>query len=68
MTSISAYNVVEQMTYELAARRRVASGRRAAYLALANVILERDARQERLVLPGTLNKQTPRGDWESAAA
>ena len=66
MKSMTTQTVVEQMTYELGARRRVALSRRAAYLALARVILQSDERQERLVLPGV--QQTPHGDWESAAA
>ena len=66
MKRMSTQSVVEQMTYELAARRGVAIRRRAAYLALANVILQSDERQERLLLPG--DQQTPRRDWEPSAA
>ncbi len=40
MQSLSTHTVVEQMTSNLAARRRTLAGRRAAYLALARVILQ----------------------------
>jgi hypothetical protein len=42
MQSLNACQLVDQMTSELAARRRVMVGRRAAYLALARVILSSD--------------------------
>ena len=66
MKSLSTHSVVEQMTYELAARRRTMVGRRAAYLALARAIVLGDERQERLVPHGA--QGTPHFDWESAEA
>ena len=42
MQSLSTQSVVEQMINELAARRRATAQRRAAYLALARVILQSD--------------------------
>jgi hypothetical protein len=66
MHGLSAASVVNQMTEELAARRQAMSGRRAAYLALAKVILLSDEQLERLVPPSV--QRMPRGDWESAAA
>lgn len=52
MKTLSTERVLEQMTTELAARRRT----RAAYLALAKVILYGDEQQTQLF------------DWESASA
>ena len=63
MQSLSTHSVVEQMTYELAARRRATVGRRAAYLALARAIVQSDADQERHAPQGA-----PHFDWESASA
>jgi hypothetical protein len=65
MQSLSTYSVVEQMTNELAARRRTTVGRRAAYLALARAIVVLEERRERRVPQGALG---PRCDWESAEA
>ncbi len=66
MQSLSTHSVVEQMTYELAARRRATVGRRAAYLALARAIVQSDAGQERLAPQGA--QGGPHFDWESASA
>jgi hypothetical protein len=66
MNGMSTQSIVEQMTSELAERRRATLGRRAAYLAMAKVILPSDERGDRLVLPQV--QGTPRGDWESATA
>jgi len=65
MQSLNAHRVVEQMTNELAARRRARVNQRAAYLALARAIVLLDERQERLVPHGA---QGARCDWESAEA
>jgi hypothetical protein len=65
MKSLSTHSVVEQMTYELAARRRTRVGRRAAYLALARAIVQSDG-QEQLASQGV--QGTPHFDWESAEA
>jgi len=66
MQSLSTHSVVDQMTYELAARRRTAVGRRAAYLALARAIVLSDECQERFV-PQRV-QGGPHFDWESAEA
>jgi hypothetical protein len=66
MNSLNSQSVVEQMTNELAARRRTMVVRRAAYLTLARAIVLSDERQERLVPHGV--QGTPRCDWESAEA
>jgi hypothetical protein len=66
MKSLSTHSVVEQMTYELAARRRTTVGRRAAYQALARAIVLGAECQERLVPYGV--QGTPHFDWESAEA
>ncbi|HLZ30625.1 MAG TPA: hypothetical protein VKV73_25185 [Chloroflexota bacterium] len=63
---MSTKTVVEQMTYELAARRRATASRRAAYLALARAIVLSDECRERLVSRGVLGG--PHFDWESAEA
>jgi hypothetical protein len=65
MKSLNTQNVVEQMTCELAARRRSRVSHRAAYLALARAIVLHDERQERLVPRGV---NGPHFDWESAEA
>jgi hypothetical protein len=54
LKTLSTERVLEQMTTELAARRRM----RAAYLALAKVIVYGEEQQW----------QTPHFDWESASA
>jgi hypothetical protein len=66
MNGLNTHSVVEQMTSQLAARRRTTVGRRAAYVALARAILSSDECQERLVPTGL--QGTPRLDWDSAAA
>ena len=63
MQSLKTHTVVEQMTYELAARRRATVNRRAAYLALARAIVVSDECQERLMA-----QCGPHFDWESAEA
>jgi hypothetical protein len=65
MKSFSTHTVVEQMTNELAARRRARIGYRAAYLALARAIVVDNERLERLVPQGS---QGPCFDWEPAEA
>jgi hypothetical protein len=66
MNGLNTHSVVEQMTSQLAARRRTTVGRRAAYVALARAILSSDECQERLVSTGL--QGTLRWDWDSAAA
>jgi hypothetical protein len=66
MQSLSTHSVVDQMTFELAARRRATVGRRAGYLALARAIVLSDECQERLV-PQSV-QGGPHFDWESAEA
>jgi hypothetical protein len=57
MQTMSTESVVDQMINELAARRRTTAARRAAYLALARVIVYGEEQQ-----------RTPLFDWESATA
>ena len=47
MNSLSSHSVVEQLTSELAERRRDRTGRNAAYLALANAILSNRVPRDR---------------------
>jgi hypothetical protein len=66
MNGLNTHSVVEQMTHQLATRRRAMAGRRAAYLALARAILSSDECQERLLPAAAQGAQ--RWDWDSAAA
>ena len=67
MYSLKTVSVMDQLEDELGPRRRTKTARRAAYLALAQVILMSDEQQERLV-PAGFPRRFPRADWESAAA
>ncbi len=66
MMSLQTFSVVDQMTTELASRRRQTARRRAAYTSLARAILQADERQRRPLSPEI--SQRPRSDREFVSA
>jgi hypothetical protein len=67
MSSLSTHSVVDRMVAQLAERRRSSIGRRAAYVALAQAILN-DEHTDLLTAPALERRLTAVGTQSAAAA